>query len=414
MLPRHTDRGMGEHASRDIASRGEGQASYQVAQGWSVRGSMGGEQAPEISQGGGVWQLGGFQVGGARPGGTRGTSPVAVLGRGGRIGAGAARTLFRPVGLAPPLCPQGRGRVMAGTGWGTGIGALRSRRSAGGRAAVNLFVMICHCRIRTVIRQHGGLTAAQERRTREQSRRSKRRTWSGQAPAGKEPFSRRSEGREDRRKKNGHLFPRKQHSQNKTGQALSCIQCVSFGNRSCDGLSVSCRLDNVCGASYTVTTSGFSVVSRIYMRVCVPKNQCNLQGSVSVINVMSRFGGSCCNTDNCTPDLPTLPAVNTTFNGLVCRTCVSADSDWCYTKDTVQCTGNENMCLLQTTSITGEVSMNTALRGCTTKSLCDLSQHTAEYAGQKLDVRFICTGGTAGLYSGLTLSLVAILLTNII
>uniref|UniRef100_A0A8C5PIR5 UPAR/Ly6 domain-containing protein n=1 Tax=Leptobrachium leishanense TaxID=445787 RepID=A0A8C5PIR5_9ANUR len=198
------------------------------------------------------------------------------------------------------------------------------------------------------------------------------------------------------------------------GQALSCIQCVSFGNRSCDGLSVSCRLDNVCGASYTVTTSGFSVVSRIYMRVCVPKNQCNLQGSVSVINVMSRFGGSCCNTDNCTPDLPTLPAVNTTFNGLVCRTCVSADSDWCYTKDTVQCTGNENMCLLQTTSITGEVSMNTALRGCTTKSLCDLSQHTAEYAGQKLDVRFICTGGTAGLYSGLTLSLVAILLTNII
>uniref|UniRef100_A0A8C5PIA8 UPAR/Ly6 domain-containing protein n=1 Tax=Leptobrachium leishanense TaxID=445787 RepID=A0A8C5PIA8_9ANUR len=136
-----------------------------------------------------------------------------------------------------------------------------------------------------------------------------------------------------------------------SGQALSCIQCVSFGNRSCDGLSVSCRLDNVCGASYTVTTSGFSVVSRIYMRVCVPKNQCNLQVSLSVINVMSRFGGSCCNTDNCTPDLPTLPAVNTTFNGLVCRTCVSADSDWCYTKDTVQCTGNENMCLLQTTSI---------------------------------------------------------------
>uniref|UniRef100_A0A8C5QXT2 UPAR/Ly6 domain-containing protein n=1 Tax=Leptobrachium leishanense TaxID=445787 RepID=A0A8C5QXT2_9ANUR len=208
------------------------------------------------------------------------------------------------------------------------------------------------------------------------------------------------------------LAPREERPR---GQALSCIQCVSPRNPSCDGLSVSCLLDNVCGASYTVTTSDFSVVTGNYMRGCVTKNQCNLQGSISVINnVMNRIGVSCCNTDNCNPSFPTLPAVNTTFNELVCRTCISADSDWCYTKDTVHCTGDENMCLLQTTSITGAVSMNTALRGCATKSLCDLGQQTAENAGQKVDVRFICTSGTAGLYSGLTLSLVAILLTNII
>uniref|UniRef100_A0A8C5QVE6 UPAR/Ly6 domain-containing protein n=1 Tax=Leptobrachium leishanense TaxID=445787 RepID=A0A8C5QVE6_9ANUR len=139
---------------------------------------------------------------------------------------------------------------------------------------------------------------------------------------------------------------------------LCHVYNVSFGNPSCDGLSVSCRLDNVCGASYTVTTSDFSVVTGNYMRGCVTKNQCNLQGSISVINnVMNRIGVSCCNTDNCNPSFPTLPAVNTTFNELVCRTCISADSDWCYTKDTVHCTGDENMCLLQTTSITGNASI---------------------------------------------------------
>uniref|UniRef100_A0A8C5QS38 UPAR/Ly6 domain-containing protein n=1 Tax=Leptobrachium leishanense TaxID=445787 RepID=A0A8C5QS38_9ANUR len=184
-------------------------------------------------------------------------------------------------------------------------------------------------------------------------------------------------------------------------QALSCIRCVTLGMTSCDGPSISCPSDNVCGASYTVTTAGGSVVSKNYVRGCVPKNQCNLQGSISVINnAMNRIGASCCNTDNCTPDLPTLPAVSTRFNGLVCRTCVSTYSGWCYTDDTMQCTGNENMCLLQTTSITGAVSMRIVLRGCATKSLCDLSRQTEQTADRKVDMRFTCTSGTAGLYSG--------------
>uniref|UniRef100_A0A8C5QXI8 UPAR/Ly6 domain-containing protein n=1 Tax=Leptobrachium leishanense TaxID=445787 RepID=A0A8C5QXI8_9ANUR len=185
------------------------------------------------------------------------------------------------------------------------------------------------------------------------------------------------------------------------GQALSCIRCVTFGMTPCNGPSVSCPSDNVCGALYAIFTKSGSVVSKKYERDCVPKNQCNLQGSMSIINThIHRIGVSCCNTDNCTPDLPTLPAVSTRFNGLVCRTCVSTYSGWCYTDDTMQCTGNENMCLLQTTSITGAVSMRIVLRGCATKSLCDLSRQTEQTADRKVDMRFTCTSGTAGLYSG--------------
>uniref|UniRef100_A0A8C5WJD1 Sodefrin-like factor n=1 Tax=Leptobrachium leishanense TaxID=445787 RepID=A0A8C5WJD1_9ANUR len=155
------------------------------------------------------------------------------------------------------------------------------------------------------------------------------------------------------------------------------------------------------GVLLAVFPAGGSVVSKKYERDCVPKNQCNLQGSMSIINThIHRIGVSCCNTDNCTPDLPTLPAVSTRFNGLVCRTCVSTYSGWCYTDDTMQCTGNENMCLLQTTSITGAVSMRIVLRGCATKSLCDLSRQTEQTADRKVDMRFTCTSGTAGLYSG--------------
>uniref|UniRef100_A0A8C5QUQ4 UPAR/Ly6 domain-containing protein n=1 Tax=Leptobrachium leishanense TaxID=445787 RepID=A0A8C5QUQ4_9ANUR len=215
--------------------------------------------------------------------------------------------------------------------------------------------------------------------------------------------------------------------------ARSCKQCVSLLSTSCDGPSITCPSDNVCGASHTETTAGGAVVTTNYVRGCVPKNQCNFKGSLSVINnVMNRISSTCCDTDNCTPDLPTykifpvyevttlaayflqlsVPAVSTRLNGLVCRTCFSADTDSCYTKDSMQCTGDENMCLLQTISITGKiVSLQTALRGCATKSLCDLGRQTEEIAGHKVDTRYICTSGTAGLYSGLTLSLIVILIT---
>uniref|UniRef100_A0A803JKN1 UPAR/Ly6 domain-containing protein n=1 Tax=Xenopus tropicalis TaxID=8364 RepID=A0A803JKN1_XENTR len=95
--------------------------------------------------------------------------------------------------------------------------------------------------------------------------------------------------------------------------------------------------------------------SEAYTLSCIPHNQCDKSGSIRIPNGKIKRGISCCYTDDCTPPTPTLPADNNTVNGLVCRTCASADSAWCYTSDTMQCTGDENMCLLQTTEIKGKI-----------------------------------------------------------
>ncbi|KAG8548823.1 hypothetical protein GDO81_024010 [Engystomops pustulosus] len=104
---------------------------------------------------------------------------------------------------------------------------------------------------------------------------------------------------------------------------------------------------------------------------------------------------SCCNTDNCDPPALTFPDKNHQKNGKVCRSCVTANSDWCYTSDTIECSGNETMCMLQTTKISGIISLQTALRGCATRSLCDYGVHRIEAGGVRANVEFICTDGSS-------------------
>uniref|UniRef100_A0A8C5PNL9 Uncharacterized protein n=1 Tax=Leptobrachium leishanense TaxID=445787 RepID=A0A8C5PNL9_9ANUR len=136
------------------------------------------------------------------------------------------------------------------------------------------------------------------------------------------------------------------------GHALSCVQCVSLGMNFCNGLSVSCPSDHTLSLTTLLKT--------------VP------------------------------PTLPILPSANTRLNRLVCSTCVTSASNWCHTTATMKCTGNENMCALQSTTTKGNVSMASALCGCATKSLGDLGRQTAETV-QKIDVKYTCSSATAGL-----------------
>uniref|UniRef100_A0A8C5QVD3 UPAR/Ly6 domain-containing protein n=1 Tax=Leptobrachium leishanense TaxID=445787 RepID=A0A8C5QVD3_9ANUR len=92
--------------------------------------------------------------------------------------------------------------------------------------------------------------------------------------------------------------------------------------------------------------------AEVFVRSCLLENMCSLKGSITYTGGTIRIGSSCCNTDNCTPSQPTLPAVSSQSNNLTCRTCISASSASCYTSDTIQCTGNENMCLLESSVIT--------------------------------------------------------------
>ncbi|XP_066428746.1 phospholipase A2 inhibitor and Ly6/PLAUR domain-containing protein-like [Eleutherodactylus coqui] len=172
-----------------------------------------------------------------------------------------------------------------------------------------------------------------------------------------------------------------------TSSALSCTKCSSTSS-TCSGSSVTCPVGFMCGSVHS-RVLGEAVRSENLIRGCTPSSECKLSGTMSITQGRIALGISCCSTDNCTPTLPTVPTKSHNPNGVICQSCVSAQSTWCYTSDTIQCTADENMCLLQGTEIPGLLS--TAVRGCATKSLCDLGSHSYTAGGSTIKSTFTCT-----------------------
>ncbi|XP_077312667.1 uncharacterized protein LOC143933593 [Lithobates pipiens] len=184
-----------------------------------------------------------------------------------------------------------------------------------------------------------------------------------------------------------------------SGHSLSCTQCTSTST-SCTGSSVTCSSGNQCGVIYTTTTTGISATAS-YTMSCLSLNDCSLSGSLTTNGGRIKSAASCCNTtDNCTPTLPSLPGDSTVSNGVTCRSCASASSTWCYTSDTIQCTGNESMCLLQSTQLSGSQSLATAIRGCSTQSFCNFGSQSYSVDGLSTSIKFVCTSGSTGLRKG--------------
>ncbi|XP_075046786.1 uncharacterized protein LOC142107321 isoform X2 [Mixophyes fleayi] len=199
-----------------------------------------------------------------------------------------------------------------------------------------------------------------------------------------------------------------------TGFSLACIQCFNSSGSSCTGPPVNCLTGQTCVSAYTVVTTGSSSNPQ-YSISCGATNQCNVAGSWTIAGSTVLTGTSCCNTDNCTSALPALPSQGTAQNGVTCRTCSSTTSAYCYTGDTLQCTGNETMCGLLTTQITGTITYSSALRGCTTPSYCNtLGTSTSSFSGLNVILNTYCSSGAVGLYAGFFFSTFAFLLTKLL
>ncbi|XP_066428750.1 phospholipase A2 inhibitor and Ly6/PLAUR domain-containing protein-like [Eleutherodactylus coqui] len=178
-----------------------------------------------------------------------------------------------------------------------------------------------------------------------------------------------------------------------TSSDLSCTECVSISSSTCSGDSITCPGEFMCGSVYT-RDLGEGVRSEMLQRGCLPSSQCNLSGTMSIMNGQFGIGSSCCSSDDCTPTLPTFPTKSHNPNGVICPSCTADQPTWCYTSDTVQCTADENMCLLQEIEQTGSGSKaSSALRGCATKSFCD--HDSLFYYGEEsiMRVTFTCTSG---------------------
>ncbi|XP_075462388.1 phospholipase A2 inhibitor NAI-like [Ascaphus truei] len=200
-----------------------------------------------------------------------------------------------------------------------------------------------------------------------------------------------------------------------TGYSLSCKVCLSTDHTSCTGDSTICSAGKVCMSSYTVTTAPDHEVNTIFVRSCELQRECGMSGSINIPDGKIKMGTTCCTSDNCTPPIPTLPADNDVMNGVTCRTCASADSNWCYTSDTMECTGNEKMCLLQTTEMSGSISHISALRGCATKSVCDIGDQHVSGDGITIKLTHTCSSGSVGLHPGFFLpAVVALMLIKLL
>uniref|UniRef100_A0A8C5QT23 Phospholipase A2 inhibitor and Ly6/PLAUR domain-containing protein-like n=1 Tax=Leptobrachium leishanense TaxID=445787 RepID=A0A8C5QT23_9ANUR len=188
-----------------------------------------------------------------------------------------------------------------------------------------------------------------------------------------------------------------------TVRSLSCVICSSF-SLTCDSISrVDCPSGNLCGSQYTRGRL-FEVNTQVFARGCVPADKCSINGSLTYKEGFTKTATTCCNASGCTPDNPTLPENSTVLNGVVCRSCASPSSTSCYTSDTIKCTGNENMCLLQTTELKANVA--SSVRGCATKTMCDLGTQSSTDSGLTLTSKFICTNGSVDLRSSLFLPLI--------
>ncbi|XP_053547221.1 phospholipase A2 inhibitor and Ly6/PLAUR domain-containing protein [Bombina bombina] len=178
------------------------------------------------------------------------------------------------------------------------------------------------------------------------------------------------------------------------GYSLSCVECFGTSS-SCTGSSKTCATGYQCLSTYSVTTVTGGTEVNLFARSCSPASECNVKGSISNPYMKVRVSSSCCSTDNCTPTTPTLPTYSSQQNGLTCRSCISATSDWCYTQETVSCTGDEDRCILQSTNLAGT---KTAVRGCATKSICDSASQTSIQG-----VSVTCSNGSTGLHIGIFL-----------
>ncbi|XP_072281992.1 phospholipase A2 inhibitor and Ly6/PLAUR domain-containing protein-like [Pyxicephalus adspersus] len=197
------------------------------------------------------------------------------------------------------------------------------------------------------------------------------------------------------------------------GYAIICTQCTSSLS-SCTGYTANCASKLVCISIYESTRVG-NTESFQFVRGCGYKSDCDQLGLFAIPNGKYRFSATCCNSDNCTPNPPSLPPVNNTSNNKQCPHCVSETSKDCNSNQMMACMGDETKCALQNSEVTiGSNTQKSSIRGCATKSFCKLGTQTAESGGVKRKIVTKCSACTA-LYSAITLllTLTISMMTNV-
>ncbi|CAJ0933849.1 unnamed protein product [Ranitomeya imitator] len=133
-----------------------------------------------------------------------------------------------------------------------------------------------------------------------------------------------------------------------------------------------------------------------FIRFCAQLSECNATGIYSTSTTSSeRIATTCCSENLCTPEKPIVPEGNSTPNGLKCPKC----SSWrpsCDTLRTLNCAGDQTMCLIETTKeTTGSLNVTSIKRGCASEGFC-YKRNESSTAGTVLkETTYSCTRATS-------------------
>ncbi|OCT73547.1 phospholipase A2 inhibitor and Ly6/PLAUR domain-containing protein-like [Xenopus laevis] len=158
-----------------------------------------------------------------------------------------------------------------------------------------------------------------------------------------------------------------------TASSLSCITCSQNNATSCQGSSMLCPIETICGSlSLSMTKDGQT--QRNIARGCFQEKQCNQTMIFRITNATGKNIISCCSSDDCTPPVLQLPDDNNLPNGMTCPTCFSDQSNDCIVSGTINCAGTETQCA--SVKLSGPLTGTVSFQGCANVNLCTYANHT--------------------------------------
>ncbi|XP_040183144.1 phospholipase A2 inhibitor and Ly6/PLAUR domain-containing protein-like isoform X2 [Rana temporaria] len=189
-----------------------------------------------------------------------------------------------------------------------------------------------------------------------------------------------------------------------SSHSLSCIQCMNLEGDSCTAPTQTCpKPDQICRSVYMLTSGDGIPESQTFLRECGDRATCHLSGTLSVPNERIQSSATCCNSDGCTPEKPVLPPISNEKNGVSCQSCRSTGEGSCQSSDYIQCVGEEVKCFKQSQTIKGsEWTKKSSMRGCTTKTNCNISHAEGSIGDMTVTTDFTCSDRCTGLHYSLS------------
>uniref|UniRef100_A0A6I8SPX2 Provisional ortholog of phospholipase A2 inhibitor and LY6/PLAUR domain containing n=1 Tax=Xenopus tropicalis TaxID=8364 RepID=A0A6I8SPX2_XENTR len=197
--------------------------------------------------------------------------------------------------------------------------------------------------------------------------------------------------------------------------SLQCVECMNQEGETCTGALVTCPSgDYVCSSTYTLTMMQGAGTSKQFVRQCESRTSCGKAGSITMPGGRIKSNSACCSTDGCDPGTISFPPDKTGKNGQVCESCLAIGSETCSSVTPMECTGEETSCITQITSITGLVSTKMAIRGCSTKEICDVGSLDTDQDGMKMKITVTCSKAIGLQQSLFLLALSGLVLLNLL